>query len=136
MSQLHHSGKMTSDLPGGVVSPAAKVNGVVYFVDELLRLRSGEYFIPERFFQGQPSEGGASPSNSPPRSNWCGKEQELYALGWVVEVTEVCGSTASSGFGLTEVRRKVLRSMSQRNSAYLRRNFCIAFSAFLRRRCR
>lgn len=89
MSQLHHSEKMTTGLPGSVVSPAAKVDGVVYFVDELLQLKSGEYFIPERFFQGEPQK-DRRPFVQGIYSTWREKEYELYAVGRMVQASEVC----------------------------------------------
>ena len=47
MSQVFNGEKMLFELPS---PPAAKVNGEVYFVNELLRDSSGDYFIPEQFF--------------------------------------------------------------------------------------
>ncbi len=92
MSQLQNAGKITSDLAGSVVSPAARVDGVIYFVDELLQLQSGDFFLPERFFQGEPQL-VKSRSSEFQRSTWCGKEYELYALGRQVALSDVCNSS-------------------------------------------
>jgi len=47
MSQVFNGEKMLFELPS---PPAAKVDGEIYFVNELLQDSSGDYFIPERFF--------------------------------------------------------------------------------------
>ncbi|KAG2079913.1 uncharacterized protein F5147DRAFT_784669 [Suillus discolor] len=47
MSQVFNGEKMLFELPS---PPAAKVDGEIYFVNELLQDASGDYFIPERFF--------------------------------------------------------------------------------------
>ncbi|KAG2079812.1 uncharacterized protein F5147DRAFT_749462 [Suillus discolor] len=51
MSQVFNSTKMLLDLPS---PPAARVDGMIYFVNELLQESSGAYFIPEQFFLGSP----------------------------------------------------------------------------------
>ncbi len=56
MSQLHNASKLTCNLPGNVVSPAAHIDRLIYFVDELLQLKSGTYFILECFFQDRPQQ--------------------------------------------------------------------------------
>ncbi|KAG1735638.1 uncharacterized protein EDB91DRAFT_1250472 [Suillus paluster] len=47
MSQVFNGDKMMFELPS---PPAAKVDGEIYFVNELLQDVSGDYFIPEHFF--------------------------------------------------------------------------------------
>jgi hypothetical protein len=47
MSQVFNGEKMLFKLPS---PPAAKVDGEIYFVNELLQDSSGDYFIPEHFF--------------------------------------------------------------------------------------
>ncbi|KAG1720088.1 hypothetical protein EDB19DRAFT_1610899, partial [Suillus lakei] len=47
LSQVFHGKKMLNDLPS---PPAVRVDGTVYFTDELLQELSGGYFIPQRFF--------------------------------------------------------------------------------------
>ncbi|KAG1768093.1 hypothetical protein EV702DRAFT_1203415 [Suillus placidus] len=47
MSQVFNGEKMLFELPS---PPAAKVDGEIYFMNELLQDASGDYFIPERFF--------------------------------------------------------------------------------------
>ncbi|KIM68349.1 hypothetical protein SCLCIDRAFT_105912, partial [Scleroderma citrinum Foug A] len=49
MSEVYHGEKMLLELPS---PPAARVDGRIFFVDELLQDCSGMYFIPERFFYG------------------------------------------------------------------------------------
>ncbi|KAG2752138.1 hypothetical protein P692DRAFT_201687974, partial [Suillus brevipes Sb2] len=79
MTQVFNGTKMLLDLPS---PPAVRVDGTIYFVNELLKDSSGAYFIPERFFLGSPSvEGGVE-----------GSEQSdgkiLYALGRAAEPTD------------------------------------------------
>ncbi|KAG1762178.1 hypothetical protein EDD22DRAFT_743588, partial [Suillus occidentalis] len=47
MSQVFNGKKMLLNLPS---PPAARVEGKVFFINELLQDTSGDYFIPERFF--------------------------------------------------------------------------------------
>ncbi|KAG2086478.1 hypothetical protein BD769DRAFT_1320705, partial [Suillus cothurnatus] len=47
MSQVFNGEKMLFKLPS---PPAVKVDGEIYFVNELLQDSSGDYFIPEHFF--------------------------------------------------------------------------------------
>ncbi|KAG2051958.1 hypothetical protein BDR06DRAFT_1009890 [Suillus hirtellus] len=47
MLQVFNGEKMLFELPS---PPAAKVDGEIYFMNELLQDASGDYFIPERFF--------------------------------------------------------------------------------------
>ncbi|KAF8840947.1 hypothetical protein BDN67DRAFT_1048545, partial [Paxillus ammoniavirescens] len=78
MSQVFHGEKMLHELPS---PPAVRVDGNIYYVDELLQDSSGGYFIPERFFLALPrvalgsSEGRAD-------------TKELFALGRAAERTE------------------------------------------------
>lgn len=81
ISQVFHGEKLLHELPS---PPTARVNGTIYFVDELLQDSSGDYFIPERFFLATP--------NIPLDGTTHGMERrkELYALGRSVERTDVC----------------------------------------------
>ncbi|KAG1832128.1 hypothetical protein EV424DRAFT_1313330, partial [Suillus variegatus] len=76
MLQVFNSTKMLLDLPS---PPTARVDGIVYFVNELLQESSGAYFIPEQFFLGSPVvEGGVEgPDN-----------KILYALGRAAQRTD------------------------------------------------
>lgn len=74
MSQVFNGEKMLFEHP---LPPAAKVNGEIYFVNELLQDASGDYFIPERFFLASYTSTG---DNS---------DKQLYALGCTVQRTEV-----------------------------------------------
>ena len=82
MSQVHHGEKMLLDAPASIATPAARVNGKIYFVDELLQRSNGLYFIPERFFYrtNTPPESanGSESSDLPPA------QKELHALGFNV----------------------------------------------------
>ncbi|KAI9455954.1 hypothetical protein HD554DRAFT_1998240, partial [Boletus coccyginus] len=51
MSQVHHGSKMLEDLPDGLAPPCVHVDCAIYFVNELLRQLTGQYFIPKKFFQ-------------------------------------------------------------------------------------
>jgi hypothetical protein len=66
MLQVFNGEKMLFELPS---PPAAKVDGEIYFVNELLQDASGDYFIPERFFLASylSTNGGA--------------DKQLHALG-------------------------------------------------------
>ena len=52
MSQVFHGEKLLHELPS---PPAACVDEIIYFVDELLQDSSGGYFIPECFFLAMPN---------------------------------------------------------------------------------
>jgi hypothetical protein len=93
MSQVHHGEKMLLDTPASIATPAVRVDGKIYFVDELLQCSTGLYFIPERFFYrvSTPPE-AADGSDLPPA------QKELHALGF--DVTR----SAVSSFGLHAVR--------------------------------
>ncbi|KAG2146590.1 uncharacterized protein EDB93DRAFT_1085956 [Suillus bovinus] len=73
MSQVFNREKMLFERPS---PPAAKVNGEIYFVNELLQDASGDYFIPECFFLVLYTSTG---DNS---------DKQLYALGHTVQRTE------------------------------------------------
>ncbi|KAG2112493.1 hypothetical protein BD769DRAFT_1364493, partial [Suillus cothurnatus] len=47
MSEVFNGEKMLFELPS---PPAAKVDGEIYFVNELLQDSLGDYFLPQRFF--------------------------------------------------------------------------------------
>lgn len=79
MSQVFHGEKLLHELPS---PPAIRVNGTIYFVDELLQESSAGYFIPERFFLAAANVASAT-------SNVMEGTKELYALGRAVERTEV-----------------------------------------------
>ncbi|KAG2156935.1 uncharacterized protein EDB93DRAFT_1247115 [Suillus bovinus] len=75
MSQVFNGEKMLFELPS---PPAAKVNGEIYFIKELLQDSSGDYFIPEHFFF-------ASYASEPTSDT---ADKLLYALGRAVQRTE------------------------------------------------
>ncbi|KIN94071.1 hypothetical protein M404DRAFT_169286 [Pisolithus tinctorius Marx 270] len=78
-SQVFHGDKLLHELPS---PPAARVNGTIYFVDELLQDISGGYFIPECFFLATSSvaSGGDLPMTE--------GTKELFALGRAVKRTD------------------------------------------------
>jgi hypothetical protein len=80
MSQVFNGKKMLLDLPS---PPAARVEGKVFFVNELLQDTSGDYFIPEHFF--------LSSSSVDDDVEHCEKSDAkiLYALGRAVQRTDV-----------------------------------------------
>ncbi|KAG1765890.1 hypothetical protein EV702DRAFT_1283028 [Suillus placidus] len=50
MSQVHHGSKMLHELPEELLVPSVRVNGGIYFRNELLQSTTG-FFIPTHFFQ-------------------------------------------------------------------------------------
>lgn len=81
MSQVFHAEKMLLELPPEQGPPAVRVDHELFFIHELVQLRSGEYFIPERYFRA-PTH--ARPDVLPKTL------QDLFALGWRVTETNVC----------------------------------------------
>lgn len=79
MSQAWHAEKMLRDAPS---PPAVRVEGMIYYTDELLELCDKKLFIPERFFYEVPTCSGTQPSESQPIGN-------LFALGHIVTRSEV-----------------------------------------------
>lgn len=76
MSQVRNGEKMLLDIPSELTPPTVRVNGHIYFVDELLQQSSGTFFIPERFFYASDTE---SQSDTGVFSG-----RQLYALGFSV----------------------------------------------------
>ncbi|KAH9941761.1 uncharacterized protein BXZ73DRAFT_41717, partial [Epithele typhae] len=72
VSQVHDGSKMLQDLPDELSSPAVRVRGHIFFVNELLQTIHGTLYIPERFFYApvEPSE----------RSQSVKVDHELHAL--------------------------------------------------------
>jgi hypothetical protein len=74
----HFNGdKMLFDVPEDIASPTVRVDGDIYFVNELLQLKNGGYFIPQCFLY-------AAVSN-----NTTEAAEELCALGNKVERSDV-----------------------------------------------
>lgn len=78
MSQVHHGSKMLLDLPSEMASPAVRVDGHIYFTNELLQCKDHSLFIPERFFYDTPKV----------RANEDG-EDVLLSLGRKVYMSDV-----------------------------------------------
>ncbi|KAI6147785.1 hypothetical protein BKA82DRAFT_140319, partial [Pisolithus tinctorius] len=53
MSQVHHGYKMLEGLPDNLAPPCVRNNNKIFFINELLRLASREYFIPKKYFQAK-----------------------------------------------------------------------------------
>jgi hypothetical protein len=83
MSEARHGYKMLLDSPETIATPAVRVCGQIYFVDELLRQVDKNYFIPKRYF-AKPQVGQES---SP--SLFTQTEDNLYALGHNVKKIDV-----------------------------------------------
>lgn len=83
MSQVFNGTKMLLDLPS---PPAVRVNGTIYFVNELLQESSKAYFIPERFFLG------SCPPTDEVEPGAQSNVKVQYALGRAVQRTNVCYS--------------------------------------------
>ncbi|KAG9088370.1 hypothetical protein FRC07_012597, partial [Ceratobasidium sp. 392] len=49
MSQTWHGSKMIKDVPDHLLSPTMRFDGHIYYVDELVQRRNGDYFIPKRW---------------------------------------------------------------------------------------
>ena len=79
MSEAHHASKLLSGVSGSVCTPSVRVQGKIYFTDELLQLQSLDYFIPKRFFRGAMETDGVSQDSKLP----------LYAVGWIVSRKDV-----------------------------------------------
>ncbi|KAG2125254.1 hypothetical protein BD769DRAFT_1388530 [Suillus cothurnatus] len=73
MSQVFNGEKMLLELP---LPPADRVDGEIYFVDELLQDASEDYFVPEHFFLAL----YMSTSDT--------ADKQLYVLGRAVQQTE------------------------------------------------
>ncbi|KAG2122908.1 hypothetical protein DEU56DRAFT_697074, partial [Suillus clintonianus] len=73
MSQVFNGDKMMFELPS---PPAAKVDGEIYFMNELLQDVSGDYLIPERFFLASYTSMNDS------------VDKQLHALGRAVQRTQ------------------------------------------------
>lgn len=70
MSQCWHGYKMVHDISDHYLTPCVRINGRVFYVNELVR-RKNDWFIPCRWVS-------------------YGATQELRAVGYVVTQTEVC----------------------------------------------
>jgi len=79
MSQVFNGQKMLSEFQS---PPAVRVDGKIFFINELLQEDSGNYFIPEHFFYGPDQPQSDLPHGS-------SQEKPLYALGREVQWTEV-----------------------------------------------
>ena len=81
MEQAFNAEKMLIDIPSEMATQTVCVDRELFYLNELLQQKSGEYFIPEHFFfaktsDQEPSAGALS-------------EGDLHALGHKVEKSDV-----------------------------------------------
>ena len=79
MSQAFNGQKMLLDSPAKVRPPAVRVKDKLYFLQEMLKLSTGMYFIPQLYFESPRNEANPTASSS----------NELLALGNVVHLADV-----------------------------------------------
>ena len=79
ISEVFHAEKILLDIPSGIAPPTIRVNGKIFYVNELLQRSSAAYFIPERFFCRARTEAPLQ-----------GDEKfEFFAIGYDVERLDV-----------------------------------------------
>ncbi|KAJ3002667.1 hypothetical protein NUW54_g5724 [Trametes sanguinea] len=78
MSQVQNGAKMLLELPSEISSPAVRVGGHIFFVNELLQCQDGSFFIPERFFYAATPAASYARSIPAEAPLMC---EELHALG-------------------------------------------------------
>ncbi|KAF8602668.1 hypothetical protein BDV93DRAFT_581297 [Ceratobasidium sp. AG-I] len=79
MTQVWHGAKMLYDMPDHLLTPMmrASSNGTIYYVDELVKLSDGRFFIPRRWFLKGDS-----------KARWCfGDIVTETAAGLIIERT-------------------------------------------------
>jgi hypothetical protein len=85
----HFNGdKMLFDVPEDIATPTVKVNGDIYFINELLQLSMGGYFIPQRYLYSNTQSGGDAHAKD--------QELELVAISLPVERTDVSAGYVAS----------------------------------------
>jgi len=94
MSQVFHGEKMLLDIPPEIAPSTVRVNGQIFFVNELLRRSSGAYFIPEHFFYRTTSCDANTGTVS---------TKELHALGFDVHESDVSLIQATYIISLTSL---------------------------------
>jgi hypothetical protein len=77
MSEVYHGRKMLFELSSDIRPPTVKVNRKTFFIDELLQLSTGGYFIPKHFFYSKTQNANT------------GGPAELNAQGFIVHPQEV-----------------------------------------------
>lgn len=81
MKQVFNAQKILLDIPSEMTTQTVRVDGELFYVNELLQQKSGHYFIPERFFHIKDKD--QAPCVGALR------EDDLFALGYEVEHSEV-----------------------------------------------
>lgn len=77
MSEVYHGRKMLFELSSDIRPPTVKVNKNFFFIDKLLQLSTGGYFIPKHFFYSKTQNANT------------GGPAELNAQGFIVHPQEV-----------------------------------------------
>ena len=77
MVQVFSGEKLLLKAPVETHLPAARVQGKIFFINELTQLSNSKYFVPEMFFCEAPNEA---------RGN---QEQNLFSLGTMVDLMVV-----------------------------------------------
>ncbi|KAI9463504.1 hypothetical protein HD554DRAFT_2124595 [Boletus coccyginus] len=103
MSQVFNGEKMLLEAPS---PPAARVDGNIYFIGELLQESSGRFFIPERFFLSGPLGTSTVIPESSGEQTLTGMK-ELFALGRSAVRT-------NAGFIISDEREIIPTSMFNR----------------------
>jgi hypothetical protein len=49
LGEVWHGDKMLRDIPDHLLSPTVKHNGVIYYVDELVKRSENRWFLPKRW---------------------------------------------------------------------------------------
>lgn len=80
MGEVFNAQKMILDIPSEIATQTVRVDGELFYLNELLQRKSGDYFIPERFFFAKLSDQDPSVAV---------RHEELYALGRKVQSSEV-----------------------------------------------
>ncbi|KAF8868695.1 hypothetical protein BD779DRAFT_1459482 [Infundibulicybe gibba] len=80
----HFSGEKMLFASDDIATPSVSIDKKIFFVDELLQCRNGQYFIPQRFFYSRPAS-----IYGPENTRESDPEWLLCAAGFGVERTEL-----------------------------------------------
>lgn len=86
-SEVWHGTKWLLDAPDDILTPTARVNGEIYWVDELSQLSDGGYFIPTRFFIVAPKDG----KSNDPKALWA-RGHNVYLHEVISRICSVFGN--------------------------------------------
>ena len=82
MTDHFNEDKMLFDVPEDIASPTIRIDGNIYFMNELLQLTNGKYFILQCFLYTKISRDNGNADAA--------AAEELHALGYKVERSDVC----------------------------------------------